>query len=170
MITQNRKVWSKEIKKECVSHGYNRPSSHLIFLQQFTVVVHHRCRESLRPVNCRTDLSPHSWGGNRGPSKEWGHFLCLQALAGKKIKCLHSVRTALFQMLPLPFKRPLWAWMANKQCWGYHSQFLFSLPLPPSILHHICDGNPKSLLRFYSKCESAVWYVKQTGRQKRGKV
>lgn len=95
-------------------------------------------------------ISPHSWGGNRGPSKGWGHFLRLQALAGRKIKRLHSVSTALFQMLPLPFKRPSWAWVANEQFWGYHSQFLFSLPLPPSILRHICDGGPKSLLCFYS--------------------
>lgn len=58
--------------------------------------------------------------------------------------------------------------MANEQFWGYHSQFLFSLPLPPSILCHICDGNPKWPLCFYSKRESAVWYVKETGRQ-RGK-
>lgn len=88
-------------------------------------------------------------------------------LRQEKIKCLHSVTNALFQMLPLPFKRPLWAWMANEQFWGYHSQFLFSLPLPPSIPHHICDGNPKSPLCFYSECESAAWYIKETGRQRR---
>lgn len=85
----------------------------------------------------------------------------------EKIKCLHWVSTALFQMLPPPFKRPSWAWMANEQFWGYHIQFLFSLPLPPSILHHICDGNPKSLLCFYSKCESVIrrgdWKTKREG-------
>lgn len=103
-------------------------SSHLIHLPQFSVVV----RRGRAPVNLSADLSPHVWGGNGGPLKGWGHFLCLWALAGK-IKCLHSVSPALFQMPPLPFKRPLWAGMANEWFWvlAVHS-FSLSLCHPQS--------------------------------------
>lgn len=38
---------------------------------------------------------------------------------------------------------------------GSRNLFLFSLPLPFSIPYSVCDANPKSLLYFYSKCESA---------------
>lgn len=46
----------------------------------------------------------------------------------EKIKCLHSVSTALFQMLPLPLKRPSWAWMANEQFWGLSQAIPFLSP------------------------------------------
>lgn len=99
----------------CRTHSHERLSSHLIYLPQCSAVVR-RGRAPVRPVNLGAGLSPSSWGGNGGPLKGWGHFLCLWALAGK-IKCLHSVSPALFQMPPLPFKRPLWAWMANERFW-----------------------------------------------------
>lgn len=73
--------------------------------------------------------------------------------SGRKIKCLHSVSPALFQMPPLPFKRPLWAWMANERFWVFAIYSFLSLPF--SIPHSICDVKPKSLLYFYSLCESA---------------
>lgn len=79
------------------------------------------------PLNLGAALSPRGWGGSGGPLKGWGHFLCLRVLAGK-IKCLHSVSPALFQMPPLPFKRPLWAWMANERFWVL-AVYSFSLSL-----------------------------------------
>lgn len=137
----------------CRTHSHKRLSSDLIYLPQFSAVVC-RGRAPVRPVNLGAALSLRGWGGNGGPLKGWGHFLCLRALAGK-IKCLHSVSPALFQMPPLPFKRPLWAWMANER-FRVLAVDSFFLPLchpqspTPSVMQ-----TPQSLLYFYSKCESA---------------
>lgn len=137
----------------CQTHSHKRVSSHLIYLPQFSAVGR-RGRAPVRPVNLGAALSPSGGGGNGGPLKGWGHFLCLRALAGK-IKCLHSVSPALFQMPLQPFKRPLWAWMANERFWDL-TIYSFSLSsLPSSIPQNVSDANPKSLLYFYSKCESA---------------
>lgn len=111
------------------TQSHKRLSSHLIYLPQFSAVVR-RGRAPVGPVNLGAALSPHGWGGNGGPLKGWGHFLCLRALAGK-IKCLHSVSPALFQMPPLPFKRPLWAWMANERFWVLA---VYSFSLSPSAI------------------------------------
>lgn len=113
-------------------------------------------RQSGRWISAQSYL-PSSGGGSGGPLKGWGHFLCLRALAGK-IKCLHSVSPALFQMPSLPFKRPLWARMANERFWVLAIYSFLSLPFchsqsPPP--HSICDVKPKSLLYFCSLCESA---------------
>lgn len=108
------------------THRHKRLSSHLIYLPQFSVVVR-RGRAPVRPVDLSADLSPRGRGGNGGPLKGWGHFLCLRALAGK-IKCLHSVSPALFQMPPLPFKRALWAWMANERFWFLAASLSFLSP------------------------------------------
>lgn len=105
----------KRTTTNCQTHSHKRLSSHLIYLPQFSAVVR-RGSVPVGPVNLGAGLSPRGWGGNGGPLKGWGHFLCLRALAGK-IKCLHSVSPALFQMPPPPFKRPLWAWMANEWFW-----------------------------------------------------
>lgn len=110
----------------CRTHNHKRLSPHLIYLPQFRAVGR-RGSEPVRPVNLSAALSPSGGGGNGGPLKGWGHFLCLRALAGK-IKCLCSVSPALFQMLLLPFKRPLWAWMANERFWVL-AIYSFSLSL-----------------------------------------
>lgn len=149
MASYGVKKWTTT---NCRTHSHKR-LSHLIYLPQFSAVGR-RSSAPVGPVNLSTVLSPRSGGGNGGPSKGWGHFLCLRALAGK-IKCLHSVSPALFQMPPLPFKRPLWAWMANERFWVLAIYSFLSLPLPFSIPHSICDVKPKSLLYFYSLCESA---------------
>lgn len=148
------KLQGKEMNNtNCRTPSHMRLSSHLIYLPQFSAVVH-RGRAPVRPVNLGTALSPSGWGGNGGPLKGWGHFLCLRALAGK-IKCLHSVSPALFQMPPLPFKRPLWAWMANERFWVL-AVYSFSLSLchsqspSPSVIEA-----PNHCCIFYSKCESA---------------
>lgn len=115
----------------CQTHSHKRLSSHLIYLPQFSAVVRHGS-VPVGPVNLGAALSPRGWGGNGGPLKGWGHFLCLRALAGK-IKCLHSVSPALFQMPPPPFKRPLWARMANEWFWVLAvSSFSLSLCHPQS--------------------------------------
>lgn len=151
MASYGAKKWTTT---NCRAHSHKRLSSHLIYLPQFSVVGR-RGRAPVRPVNLGTALSSNGGGGNGGPLKGWGHFLCLRALAGK-IQCLHSVSPALFQMPPLPFKRPLWAWMANEWFFGFSQSIPFlSLSLPSSVPYSICDANPKSLLYFYSKCESA---------------
>lgn len=46
----------------------------------------------------------------------------------EKNKMSPLVSAALFQMLPLPFKRPLWAWMANEQFWGLSQSIPFLSP------------------------------------------
>lgn len=123
MASYRAKKWTTT---NCRTHNHKRLSSHLIYLPQFSAVGR-RGKEPVRLVNLGTALSPSGGGGNGGPLKGWGHFLCLRALAGK-IKCLHSVSPALFQMLLLPFKRPLWAWMANKRFWVL-AIYSFSLSL-----------------------------------------
>lgn len=132
MASYRAKKWTTT---NCRTHSHKRLSSHLIYLPPVSAVVR-RGRVPVRPVNPDAALSPSDGVGNGGPLKGWGHFLCLRALAGK-IKCLHLVSPALFQMPPLPFKRPLWAWMANERFWvlAIYS-FSFSLchsqsPTPP---------------------------------------
>lgn len=128
MASYRAKKWTTT---NCRTHSHERLSSHLIYLPQFSAVGR-RGRAPVSPVNLGTVLSPSGGGGNGGPLKGWGHFLCLRALAGK-IKCLHSVSPALFQMPPLPFKRPLWAWMANERFWVLAIYSFLSLPVPFSI-------------------------------------
>lgn len=174
IITQNRKAQGKEIKNECASHGYNRPSSHLIYLSQFTVVVHHGGRESLRPVNCCTDLSPHSWGGNRGPSKAgWGHFLCLQALAvgKKKNKMSPFGQYRIISNTAAAFLRGPCGHGWQMSSFGVITVNSFSLSLchPQSSTTSVMETPNRRcfFFFFYSKCESAARYAKGDWETKR---
>lgn len=105
----------KRTTTNCQTHSHKRA----IFSSHLSPTIH--CGGPSRRSASQAGESRHCLISQRRRRKRRSFkglrsFPCLQALAGK-IKCLHSVSPALFQMPPLPFKRPSWARMANEQFW-----------------------------------------------------
>lgn len=136
------------------THSHERLSPHLIYLPPVSAVVRRRAGAASRAGESRCSLISRRRRRRRRKQRSFKGAEVISSASGlwqEKIKCLHLVRPALFQMQPLPFfKRPLWARMANERFWIPHNLSFFSLPLPFSIPFSVCDANPKSLPYFFT--------------------